>query len=132
MNREYGTYPVRLNARGRRDPLFAGIDDEFLAQCAHHDRIVELPSDAVVLASSERCPVQAFGILGFGIYGVQFHPERTKAGYMARLAHKRKGGLEDPVELASIEAKLKDSPLAERVVRNFIDHHVRPCRMIKA
>ncbi|MEI6405766.1 MAG: type 1 glutamine amidotransferase [Actinomycetes bacterium] len=40
----------------------------------HQDGILELPDDAVVLAGSDDCPVQAFRI-GTRVYGVQFHPE---------------------------------------------------------
>lgn len=42
---------------------------------SHHDAVTRLPAGAMLLASSERCPVQAFR-LGSGV-GVQFHPETT-------------------------------------------------------
>jgi GMP synthase (glutamine-hydrolysing) len=44
----------------------------------HFDAITSLPEDAVVLASSERYPVQAFR-LGEVAWGLQFHVEATPA-----------------------------------------------------
>ncbi len=54
------------------DPLFEGIDSEFLAFATHSDRVTELPEGATRLAENE------YGIQGFrsgSTAGVQFHPE---------------------------------------------------------
>jgi GMP synthase-like glutamine amidotransferase len=40
----------------------------------HRDQVVGLPEDAVLLATSEVCRVQAFRV-GAAAWGVQFHPE---------------------------------------------------------
>lgn len=42
----------------------------------HHDTVTALPDDAVVLASSDRYPVQAFRV-GEVAWGLQFHVETT-------------------------------------------------------
>lgn len=76
-NRERGTFDIDLTDDGMSDPLFCSAPKRFAAQCSHQDKIVELPSDAKILASSKRCSVQAFAIPDC-IYAVQFHPERTK------------------------------------------------------
>ncbi len=76
---EFGTFDIACTDDALADILFADAPDCFPAQCAHHDRIVSLPPAAIVLASSDRCPVQAFVLPGTGIYGVQFHPERGGA-----------------------------------------------------
>jgi GMP synthase (glutamine-hydrolysing) len=54
------------------DPLFKGIDREFLAFATHSDRVVELPAGASRIASND------YGVQGFRLgstVGVQFHPE---------------------------------------------------------
>ena len=44
-----------------------------MVEQSHHDAVVTLPPRATLLASSERCPIQAMR-LG-SIVSVQFHPE---------------------------------------------------------
>ncbi len=126
--KEFGTYPIELTDRGAIEPLFGGLPRVFEAQCAHHDRISEMPPGAVLLAKSERCAVQAFGYPGFDIYAVQFHPERSKEDYEARIAHKREDPKEDQAALDETLARLRDTALAERIVKNFVTHHARQCR----
>ncbi|HWL72816.1 MAG TPA: type 1 glutamine amidotransferase, partial [Burkholderiaceae bacterium] len=48
---ELGTHAVTLTAAGKADPLFGALGDSFEAQMGHEDVVVELPRDAVLLAS---------------------------------------------------------------------------------
>lgn len=72
---ELGCHPVLLTEAGRRDPIFSGFPDRFLANMGHHDRVVELPPGAVELAYSETQRFQAFRMAGRPMYGTQFHSE---------------------------------------------------------
>ncbi|MEU4193705.1 type 1 glutamine amidotransferase [Kribbella sp. NPDC026611] len=55
------------------DPLLVGLGSSVRAVESHQDQITRLPDDAVLVMSSERCPVQ---MLRIGqTWGVQFHPE---------------------------------------------------------
>jgi GMP synthase (glutamine-hydrolysing) len=72
---ELGTLEVTLNDDGRKDPLFAGLGSPFLAQFGHNDFVSRLPSDAVNLASSQLCAVQAYRLTKRMVYATQFHPE---------------------------------------------------------
>ena len=47
----------------------------FTAQLGHKDHIICLPSDAVLLASSEKSECQAFTFEGEPVYALTFHPE---------------------------------------------------------
>lgn len=69
--REIGLSVVELAAT---DPLFEGLSPRFAVFESHVDAVVEVPAGARVLASNERCAVQA---LRFGerAWGVQWHPE---------------------------------------------------------
>ena len=71
---ELGLGKIDLNEEGRNDRLFRTMTTPLEAAQWHDDEITELPADAVLLASSPRCPVQAFR-LGERAWGVQFHPE---------------------------------------------------------
>lgn len=73
-NAEVGSHLLSLTAEGRADPLFGGLPDTFHAQLGHKDRALHLPTGAVWLASSERCPYQALRV-GRNVYATQFHPE---------------------------------------------------------
>lgn len=53
-------------------PLFAGIDEAFLAFTSHQDAVTELPPGATRIAEND------YGVHGFQVgdsFGVQFHPE---------------------------------------------------------
>jgi GMP synthase (glutamine-hydrolysing) len=84
-NAEVGTIELTLTAAGRADPLFGELPPVFAAQAGHEDRVVELPPDAVLLASSSRVAEQAFRFTGRPIYCTQFHPELDRAAMLERL-----------------------------------------------
>lgn len=74
---EEGAVTVRWSDDAARDPLvgaLAATGKSVVAE-SHDDAVVRLPDGAVLLASSDRCPVQAFRI-GSAV-GVQFHPEAS-------------------------------------------------------
>jgi GMP synthase-like glutamine amidotransferase len=69
---EVGLLPVRLTEEGRADPVLGSLPAEFDTLQWHGDTF-DLPDGAVLLASSDPYPNQAFR---FGnAYGVQFHLE---------------------------------------------------------
>jgi len=73
---EKGTLPVTLTGAGAVDPLFAGLDRQFVSFQWHNDSFA-IPVGAVHLASSPACPNQAFRI-GTSAFGTQFHPEMNR------------------------------------------------------
>ncbi|MCA9297087.1 MAG: type 1 glutamine amidotransferase [Phycisphaerales bacterium] len=82
---EVGTFELTLTDAGRRDPVFGPLGARFDAQLGHEDRVVTLPANAELLASSERTTNQAYRITGKPIYATQFHPELTREHLVARL-----------------------------------------------
>lgn len=70
---EVGFYQIPLTGAGRRDPLFAGLPGHQLAFHWHTD-VFDLPEGAILLASNENAPNQAFRY-GERTYGLQFHIE---------------------------------------------------------
>jgi GMP synthase (glutamine-hydrolysing) len=118
-NRERGTFDIHLTNAGRMDPLFAGLPTSFPAHCSHHDAVVELPEDARLLASSERCRVHAFVMPG-RIYGVQFHPERSR-GEMERIFIHRENELANTDDQLSPGATLRDAVAASGIMRRFVE-----------
>ncbi len=75
--REIGWHNVDVTEDGQSDPVLSafGARSEVFQW---HDDVIELPPDVVHLASSERCPAQAFRY-GEHAYGFQFHLEADSA-----------------------------------------------------
>lgn len=70
---EVGFFHIPLTEAGRQDPLFSGLPGQQLAFHWHED-VFELPEGAILLASNESAPHQAFRY-GSRAYGLQFHIE---------------------------------------------------------
>lgn len=70
---EIGFFEIPLTEAGCRDPLFAGLPGRQLAFHWHSD-VFDLPQGAILLASNEQAPNQAFRC-GPHAYGLQFHIE---------------------------------------------------------
>lgn len=72
---ERGSVAIQLLPAAATDPLFSAIADPELRMIENHkDSVTVLPPEAVLLASSEACCIQAFRV-GQCAWGVQFHPE---------------------------------------------------------
>ena len=74
-HKELGFSPVTLTAAGRADPLFQGLPPVFPVLQWHEDTF-ELPPGAVLLATNDLCPHQAFRCNN--AYGLQFHLEMDR------------------------------------------------------
>ena len=69
---EYGHTVVNVKHPGR---LLADTPDDFKVWMSHGDKILEPPTGATLVASSDDCPIASFEIPDRSIYCVQFHPE---------------------------------------------------------
>jgi GMP synthase (glutamine-hydrolysing) len=72
---EVGWLPVTVNGAGSADPLLSGLGQSFHAFLWHGDQVTKLPNEAVLLASTEQCPVQAYRLRDRPVWGVQFNPQ---------------------------------------------------------
>lgn len=77
--KERGATLIRTTAAGAADPVIGGLGAGAPMIENHQDMITELPSDAVLLASSQAVENQAFRI-GERVRGLQFHPEASAEG----------------------------------------------------
>ena len=118
---EVGTYTVQVSKAGRQDPLFAELAPEFEAQLGHHDQLAQLPPGTVALATSSRCPYQAFRIPGKPIYGTQFHIEMDKEAMRQRLDMYREVYAAEPSLYDAIAQRLRPSPAADRLLLRFLE-----------
>lgn len=83
--KEIGIWPISLTEDGRKDPLFQSFGDSFDVIHWHND-MPGIPEGAVLLATSEGCPHQAFRYHD-RVYGFQFHMEITQENAKTMCQH---------------------------------------------
>lgn len=121
-----GALPVRLTAEGRDDPLFGVMPDEFMAFLGHKEAVARLPDGAVLLASTDTCPVHAFRI-GANVYATQFHPELDAVALCDRVDAYSAHGYYEEHERESIKAAAREALVTEpvRLLGRFVELHAR-------
>lgn len=123
---EVGTHRVFLTAEARRDPVFGSLPPSFAAQMGHEDLVEELPPRTTLLASSDAVVNQAYRFEDAPIYCTQFHPELDSAGILARLStYPRYAAEVVGASFQEILDRVEDTPVANRLVRLFVEHAVR-------
>ena len=112
---------VSLTEEGKVDPLFYVLPPMFEAFVGHKEAITKLPEDAVGLASSPTCPVQAFRV-GANVYATQFHPELDAPGIITRIeAYKHHGYFApDDAERIKDSARRSNVSAPATLVRRFV------------
>lgn len=117
-----GAVRVRLTDAGRDDPVFGALPEAFDAFVGHKEAVRTLPPHAVLLATGDACPVQAFRI-GTRQYATQFHPELDPDGLIARVTLYRDNGYFPPDELDAVvaAARAADVSGAHVLLRSFAE-----------
>ena len=112
---------IRLTEAGRQDPVLAGMADEFDAFVGHREACSVLPAGAVLLASSDACPVQMFRVKE-NLYATQFHPELDVDGIVTRVHVYQHAGYYPPEERDDLIARLTPAVITEpgRMLANFV------------
>jgi len=119
-----GATEVTLTGTGRVDPLLQGMPEAFDAFVGHKEACSVLPPNAVLLATSQACPVQMFRI-GANLYATQFHPELDVAGIITRVRVYREAGYFPPDELEIVIERLTVTLVSEptRILKNFVSRY---------
>ncbi|MEM7169618.1 MAG: type 1 glutamine amidotransferase [Pseudomonadota bacterium] len=125
---EIGILDIELTAEGHKDPLFVGLPARQKCLQWHSVAVRQPPEDAVILAKSEHCPVQAMRI-GEKAWSMQYHVELepdTVENWAAVPAYHE--ALMASIGASGFEAMKQDSEhnmadftaVAERLYRNFM------------
>jgi GMP synthase (glutamine-hydrolysing) len=73
---EYGHADLKISkVNSHVDRLFAGLGDEIPVFMSHFDKLVSLPTDFVVVATTKNSEYAGIAHQEKPIFGVQFHPE---------------------------------------------------------
>jgi GMP synthase (glutamine-hydrolysing) len=113
---------ITVTEAGQEDPLFECASSSFGAYVGHKEAISKLPANAVTLAYSERCPVQAFRV-GRRVYATQFHPELDLDGLATRIEVYKYAGYFKPEEADAVLAAARASGVTE--IPNFLERFVQ-------
>ncbi len=120
-----GATTITLTKVGAQDPLLAGVSRTFQAFVGHKEACEVLPASAVLLASSEACPVQMYR-LRQNIYITQFHPELDAHGLETRINIYKNAGYFPPETAATLIAQGHSASVTEpaKVLRNFVTRYM--------
>jgi len=105
-----GRVLIELTCEGATDPLFGTMPTSFEAFVGHKEAVTRLPENAVLLASSRDCPVQAFRI-GVNTYVTQFHPELDSERLCERITAYQHAGYFEPDQLESLKSMARERPV---------------------
>jgi GMP synthase (glutamine-hydrolysing) len=121
-----GALPVRLTPEGVADPLFGILPPVFDAFLGHKEAVARLPEGAVLLASTDTCPVHAFR-LGRNVYATQFHPELDPVALCDRIDAYSAHGYYEPDEQEVLKAAAREAVVTEpvRLLARFAELHAR-------
>jgi GMP synthase (glutamine-hydrolysing) len=115
-----GPAAVELTGDGQRDEIFGALATRFNVLTAHKEGSGQTPPGAVLLATNEGCPVQAYR-LGERLYATQFHPEPTAQAFTERMAVYRDDGYFDSGDYDALAARVLATSVTEptRLLRGF-------------
>ncbi len=121
-----GALLVRLTALGREDPLFGRLPAEFLAYLGHKEAVARLPEGAVLLGSTDTCPVHAFR-LGRNVYATQFHPELDPVALCDRIDAYSSHGYYAPHEQEALKVAARQVLVSEpvKLLARFVELYAR-------
>lgn len=116
-----GAVEIGLTEAGIADPVLRGMPRTFTAFTGHKEACSSLPAHAVLLASSQACPVQMFRIRG-NLYATQFHPELDAEGLVTRIDIYRHAGYFPPESAEELMAAARRFTVTEpmNILKNFV------------
>jgi GMP synthase (glutamine-hydrolysing) len=117
-----GPIVVSLTEDGATDQVFGSLAPDFEAFVGHKEACTVLPTGAVLLATGQNCPVQAFRV-GENVYATQFHPELTQAGILTRLRVYHDNGYFEPDAYDDVIAAIHASAVTEpaTIMKTFVE-----------
>lgn len=121
--REFGTVDIDLTEEGANDALFRDLPQEMPALMSHSESVTKTPEIIRSLAFNEHNINQAIGI-GENVRGVQFHPEMVKEVLEIVSVLREDAMKQEGLDVEKIRRTLRDTPEAQRVLKNFEKYFV--------
>jgi len=117
-----GSVEVTITDEGKDDPLLEGLPKKFQALVGHKEACDIVPQGALLLISSDACPVQMFR-LKKNVYATQFHPEADSDEFILRINIYKDSGYFPSAEAESLISNVSelDAPIPKLILKRFID-----------
>lgn len=103
---------IETTEAGAADPVFGPSSPALTVFTAHKESAAALPQGAVLLATNDVCPVQAYRV-GTHLYTAQFHPEPTPRDFADRMTFYRTTGYFDPDEFDVVQGQVLSASVTE-------------------
>ena len=119
-----GSAEIKVTPEGKIDPLLEELPVSFIARVGHKEACDQVPEGAVLLATSDPCPVQMFRIKK-NIYATQFHPEADANEFIIRINTYKNYGYFAPEQAENLIAEVQQiktlipKEILKRFVRRF-------------
>lgn len=116
-----GSVEIEVTEAGLRDPLLKDLPLTFSAMVGHKEACDNVPPGAVLLCSSQACPVQMFRVKN-NIYASQFHPEADANEFILRIKVYKNHGYFAPEEAEGLIAMVRhtNTPVAKEILNRFV------------
>ena len=116
---------ITLTEDGEKDALLKGLPKQFLAFVGHKEACNSVPKGALLLVSSQNCPVQMFRIKK-NIYATQFHPEADSDEFILRINTYKNFGYFPPEQAGELILAVQDieTPVPKEILRRFVDRYL--------
>ena len=113
---------IETTQAGAADPVFGPSGSALTVFTAHKESAAATPPGAVLLATNEVCPVQAYRG-GTHLYAAQFHPEPTPRDFADRMTFYRTTGYFDPDEFDAVQQQVLAASVTEgaALLRRFAE-----------
>ena len=116
--REIGTIDVELTQEAASDVLFAKMPTQFNAQASHHQSVLSLTDEAVLLAKNSFDAHHAFR-LGSSTWGVQFHPEFSAHVMSIYIRERRDDIVREGLNVEELLARVDATPVSVSLLQKF-------------
>lgn len=104
---DLGAVEIKLTEAGQHDELLIGLPANFIAYGGHNEACQKLPNSAILLASSDNCPIQMIRF-GKNMYATQFHTELDADGTLLRIDIYKDQGYFSPEDIETVKKNTKD------------------------
>lgn len=121
QGREIGTTlvtPLIDNIESNEDRLFSEIKESFSVHVSHMQTVVELPIDAIVLASNHFEPHHAVKFSDF-CWGLQFHPEFEEVAMLSYIEERQEDLKSEGMDIESLLSGVKPTLVARNILNDF-------------
>lgn len=118
---EIGTMDITCTEAASQDPLFSHLPTIFPGHNTHYQCALTLPPGAVLLASSDHEPHQAFRY-GDNVWGVQFHPEFDAEAERCYIAQQTDVIEEHGGNVDALLSNVQETPASTNLMKRFVEY----------